>query len=56
MLKLYVLKIALTCDWWFNVKCSTTAQLYVLNERLYKYILPFNPKFPEDYNGPIVDK
>ncbi|KAI8046215.1 hypothetical protein M5D96_002416 [Drosophila gunungcola] len=49
-------QIALTCDWWFNVKCSTTAQLYVLNERLYKYILPFNPKFPEDYNGPIVDK
>ncbi|XP_070137874.1 uncharacterized protein [Drosophila bipectinata] len=49
-------QIALTCDWWFNVKCSTTSQLYVLNERLYKYILPFNPKFPEDYNGPIVDK
>ncbi|XP_068154052.1 integrator complex subunit 3 homolog isoform X1 [Drosophila tropicalis] len=49
-------QIALTCDWWFNVKCSTTPQLYVLNERLYKYILPFNPKFPEDYNGPIVDK
>ncbi|XP_017847443.1 uncharacterized protein LOC108603286 isoform X1 [Drosophila busckii] len=49
-------QIALTCDWWFNVKCSTTSQLYVLNERLYKYILPFNPKFPQDYNGPIVDK
>ncbi|XP_054082188.1 uncharacterized protein LOC105218627 isoform X2 [Zeugodacus cucurbitae] len=49
-------QIALTCDWWFNVKCSTTAQLYVLNERLYKYILPFTPKFPEDYSGPLVDK
>lgn len=48
--------MALTCDWWFNVKCSTTAQLYVLNERLYKYILPFTPKFPEDYSGPLVDK
>lgn len=53
---MFNLQIALTCDWWFNVKCSTTAQLYVLNERLYKYILPFNPKFPEDYSGPIVDK
>uniref|UniRef100_A0A182KE49 Chitin-binding type-2 domain-containing protein n=1 Tax=Anopheles christyi TaxID=43041 RepID=A0A182KE49_9DIPT len=21
-------QVALTCDWWFNVKCSTTAQLY----------------------------
>ena len=41
---------------WFNVKCATTAQLYVLNERLYKYILPFTPKFPEDYDGPLVDK
>ncbi|GAB0088195.1 hypothetical protein DMENIID0001_025830 [Sergentomyia squamirostris] len=49
-------QVALTCDWWFNVKCSTTAQLYVLNERLYKYILPFTPKFPEDYSGPLVDK
>uniref|UniRef100_A0A1I8PI12 Chitin-binding type-2 domain-containing protein n=1 Tax=Stomoxys calcitrans TaxID=35570 RepID=A0A1I8PI12_STOCA len=49
-------QIALTCDWWFNVKCATTAQLYVLNERLYKYILPFTPKFPEDYSGPLVDK
>lgn len=46
----------MTCDWWFNVKCDTTAQLYVLNERLYKYILPFTPKFPEDYSGPLVDK
>lgn len=46
----------MTCDWWFNVKCSTTAQLYVLNERLYKYILPLSPKFPEDYSGPLVDK
>ncbi|XP_037909424.1 proline-rich extensin-like protein EPR1 isoform X3 [Hermetia illucens] len=49
-------QVALTCDWWFNVKCSTTPQLYVLNERLYKYILPFTPKFPEDYSGPLVDK
>ncbi|XP_073813418.1 uncharacterized protein isoform X2 [Musca autumnalis] len=49
-------QIALTCDWWFNVKCASTAQLYVLNERLYKYILPFTPKFPEDYSGPLVDK
>lgn len=38
------------------MKCDTTAQLYVLNERLYKYILPFTPKFPEDYSGPLVDK
>lgn len=49
-------QVALTCDWWFNVKCSTTTQLYVLNERLYKYILPYSPKFPEDYSGPLVDK
>ncbi|XP_055313241.1 uncharacterized protein LOC129574799 isoform X2 [Sitodiplosis mosellana] len=49
-------QVLLTCDWWFNVKCSATAQLYVLNERLYKYILPLNPKFPEDYSGPLVDK
>ncbi|CAH2085558.1 unnamed protein product [Euphydryas editha] len=47
---------ALTCDWWFNVKCASTAQLYVLNESLYKYILPHSPKFPEDYSGPLVDK
>ncbi|XP_060802294.1 uncharacterized protein LOC106137622 [Amyelois transitella] len=47
---------ALTCDWWFNVQCSSTAQLYVLNESLYKYILPHSPKFPEDYSGPLVDK
>ncbi|KAK9878860.1 hypothetical protein WA026_003693 [Henosepilachna vigintioctopunctata] len=49
-------QVALTCDWWYNVKCSLTPQLYVLNERLYKYILPFAPKFPEDYTGPLVDK
>lgn len=49
-------QVALTCDWWYNVKCSTTAQLYVLNERLYKYILPLSPKFPEDYSGPLVDR
>lgn len=37
-------------------KKSFTAQLYVLNERLYKYILPFTPKFPQDFQGPLVDK
>ncbi|KAL4711393.1 hypothetical protein ACJJTC_016147 [Scirpophaga incertulas] len=47
---------ALTCDWWFNVRCASTPQLYVLNESLYKYILPHSPKFPEDYSGPLVDK
>ncbi|XP_030759088.1 uncharacterized protein LOC115884599 [Sitophilus oryzae] len=49
-------QVALTCDWWYNVKCSSTTQLYVLNERLYKYIIPLSPKFPEDYTGPLVDK
>jgi len=49
-------QVSLTCDWWFNVKCDTTAQLYVLNERLYKYIIPSKPSFPEDYEGPLVDK
>ncbi|KAG5889140.1 hypothetical protein JTB14_016246 [Gonioctena quinquepunctata] len=49
-------QVALTCDWWYNVKCDSTAQLYVLNERLYKYIIPLSPKFPEDYSGPLVDK
>ncbi|OXU29184.1 hypothetical protein TSAR_011281, partial [Trichomalopsis sarcophagae] len=49
-------QVALTCDWWFNVKCESTTQLYVLNERLYKYILPVVPKFPEDFSGPEVDK
>ncbi|XP_011501875.1 PREDICTED: uncharacterized protein LOC105365418 [Ceratosolen solmsi marchali] len=49
-------QVALTCDWWFNVKCESTTQLYVLNERLYKYILPIMPKFPEDFTGPEVDK
>lgn len=48
-------QVALTCDWWFNVKCASTTQLYVLNERLYKYILPHKPSFPEDYSGPLVD-
>ncbi|KAI8420945.1 hypothetical protein MSG28_008099 [Choristoneura fumiferana] len=47
---------ALTCDWWFNVRCASTTQLYVLNESLYKFILPHSPKFPEDYSGPLVDK
>lgn len=49
-------QVALTCDWWFNVKCEATTQLYVLNERLYKYILPIMPKFPEDFTGPDVDR
>lgn len=49
-------QIALTCDWWFNVKCESTTQLYVLNERLYKFILPIMPKFPEDFSGPEVDR
>lgn len=38
------------------MKCASTSQLYVLNERLYKYILPFSPSFPEDYSGPVVDR
>lgn len=49
-------QVALTCDWWFNVRCNNTAQLYVLNERLYKFILPTKPSFPEDYSGPEVDE
>ncbi|XP_069695220.1 uncharacterized protein [Periplaneta americana] len=49
-------QVGLTCDWWFNVKCSSTPQLYVLNERLYKYILPVAPSFPEDFAGPLVDQ
>jgi len=49
-------QVSLTCDWWFNVKCDTTTQLYVLNERLYKYIIPSKPSFPEDYEGPLVDR
>ncbi|XP_039274950.1 uncharacterized protein LOC120349061 [Nilaparvata lugens] len=49
-------QVALTCDWWFNVKCAATPQLYVLNERLYKYILPQRPSFPEDFAGPLVDQ
>ena len=28
----------------------------MLNERLYKYILPFSPSFPEDFSGPVVDR
>uniref|UniRef100_T1IF06 Chitin-binding type-2 domain-containing protein n=1 Tax=Rhodnius prolixus TaxID=13249 RepID=T1IF06_RHOPR len=49
-------QVALTCDWWFNVKCAATSQLYVLNERLYKYILPQKLSFPEDFQGPLVDQ
>ncbi|XP_008467614.1 uncharacterized protein LOC103505084, partial [Diaphorina citri] len=49
-------QVALTCDWWFNVQCNSTAQLYVLNERLYKFIIPTKPSFPEDYAGPAVDE
>ncbi|XP_068081819.1 uncharacterized protein [Anabrus simplex] len=49
-------QVGLTCDWWFNVRCASTEQLYVLNERLYKYILPVMPSFPEDFSGPLVDQ
>lgn len=49
-------QVGLTCDWWFNVRCASTPQQYVLNERLYKYILPVKPSFPEDYSGPDVDR
>lgn len=28
----------------------------MLNERLYKYIIPSKPSFPEDFEGPLVDK
>lgn len=45
----------LTCDWWFNVKCEESQQLYVLNERLYRYIKAPKLSFPEDYHGPQVD-
>lgn len=27
-----------------------------MNERLYKYIIPSKPSFPEDYEGPLVDR
>ncbi|CAG5088169.1 Protein of unknown function [Cotesia congregata] len=37
-------------------QCESTTQLYVLNERLYKFILPIMPKFPEDFSGPEVDR
>ncbi|XP_035710088.1 uncharacterized protein LOC110852849 isoform X2 [Folsomia candida] len=48
-------QVLLTCDWWFNVDCIQAQQLYVLNERLYRYIKPPKPSFPEDYHGPGVD-
>lgn len=48
-------QVLLTCDWWFNVDCKQAQQLYVLNERLYRYIKPPKPSFPEDYHGPQVD-
>lgn len=48
-------QVMLTCDWWFNVDCQLAPQQYVLNERLYKYIKPLTPKFPEDFHGPLVD-
>lgn len=38
------------------MRCASTPQQYVLNERLYKYILPVKPSFPEDYSGPDVDR
>ncbi|CAG7732873.1 unnamed protein product [Allacma fusca] len=48
-------QVLLTCDWWFKVDCSQAQQLYVLNERLYRYIKPPKPSFPEDFHGPQVD-
>jgi hypothetical protein len=44
------------CDWWFNVQCSSTTQLYVLSERLSKYILPVAPSFAEDFLCPLMDQ
>jgi hypothetical protein len=49
-------QVLLTCDWWFNVRCSSTLQAYVLNERLYKFITPHRPTFPEDFSGPEVNE
>ncbi|KAG8235059.1 hypothetical protein J437_LFUL015301 [Ladona fulva] len=49
-------QVLLTCDWWFNVQCNSTAQQYVINERLYKYIIPLVPSFPEDFQGPEVNQ
>ncbi|ODM96078.1 hypothetical protein Ocin01_10594 [Orchesella cincta] len=49
-------QVLLTCDWWFNVDCDQARQLYVLNERLYRYIKPPKPSFPEDFTGEHVDK
>ncbi|CAL8116720.1 unnamed protein product [Orchesella dallaii] len=49
-------QVLLTCDWWFNVDCDQATQLYVLNERLYRYIKPPKPSFPEDFTGEHVDK
>ncbi|XP_071454326.1 uncharacterized protein [Hetaerina americana] len=49
-------QVLFTCDWWFNVDCNSTLQLYVINERLYKYIIPMAPSFPEDYHGPEVNQ
>jgi hypothetical protein len=48
-------QVLLTCDWWFNVKCTNSLQAYVLNERLYKFIMPKKPSFPEDFTGLQVD-
>lgn len=48
-------QLQLTCDWWFNVNCFESQQLYVLNERLYRYVKAPQPMFPEDYHGPEVD-
>ncbi|XP_065339154.1 uncharacterized protein LOC135938981 [Cloeon dipterum] len=49
-------QVLLTCDWWFNVRCNSSLQAYVLNERLYKFITPLKPSFPEDFEGPQVDE
>ncbi|ODM89727.1 hypothetical protein Ocin01_16956 [Orchesella cincta] len=37
-----------------DAKCQAR-QLYVLNERLYRYIKPPKPSFPEDFTGEHVD-
>ena len=37
------------------MNCATAPQLYVLNERLFKFRLEKEPEFPFDYHGPQVD-
>lgn len=43
------------CDWWFNVDCPTSQQLYVTNEVLSLLPAPPQRTFPEDFQGPVVD-